>query len=185
MPADAPSRSTLKLAEALATLVPAAERTARLKPGMRAVDLGAAPGGWTYQLVSHGLKVIAVDNGPLKGSMAIHPDVTHLREDGFRYKPRQPVDWLVCDMVEQPHRIARLMAQWLAAGHARQAIFNLKLPMKRRMQAVRECFALIDEALRTAGMAYRLDARQLYHDREEITVYLRRAENPTRRGRRR
>ncbi|MFC4161131.1 23S rRNA (cytidine(2498)-2'-O)-methyltransferase RlmM [Chitinimonas lacunae] len=174
MPVEAPSRSTLKLAEAFLVLVPEQELTQRLKPGMRAVDLGAAPGGWTYQLVTRGLKVIAVDNGPMKGSMAGHPQVEHQRQDGFRYKPRRPVDWVVCDMVEQPHRVAALMAQWLAEGHANQALFNLKLPMKKRSEAVADAFELIDDKLSAAGIRYTISARQLYHDREEVTVYLRR-----------
>ena len=50
-PRSAPSRSTLKLEEALLVLLDEDERERWLKPGMRAVDLGASPGGWTWQLV--------------------------------------------------------------------------------------------------------------------------------------
>lgn len=45
---EAPSRSALKLDEALLTLLTPEEREALVKPGMRAADLGAAPGGWTW-----------------------------------------------------------------------------------------------------------------------------------------
>ncbi|GLS03206.1 ribosomal RNA large subunit methyltransferase M [Chitiniphilus shinanonensis] len=170
MPSEAPSRSTLKLAEAFMTLVPDADD--RLKPGMVGVDLGAAPGGWTYQLVARGLKVFAIDNGPMKGNMAIHPHVKHLREDGFRFRPQHPVDWLVCDMVEQPVRIAKLIADWFVQGQTRHAVFNLKLPMKKRWLEIERCFGLIEGALDEAGLRYTLCAKQLYHDREEITCYL-------------
>ncbi|KAF0814251.1 Ribosomal RNA large subunit methyltransferase M [Andreprevotia sp. IGB-42] len=170
MPSVAPSRSTLKLAEAFMVLIPDIDQ--RLKAGMVGVDLGAAPGGWTYQLVSRGLKVFAIDNGPMKGDMAIHPHVKHLREDGFKYRPQHPVDWLVCDMVEQPMRIAELMARWFASGMTRHAVFNLKLPMKKRWQEIERCFDLIDSTLEDAGIKYTLVAKQLYHDREEITCYL-------------
>ncbi|WP_043648873.1 23S rRNA (cytidine(2498)-2'-O)-methyltransferase RlmM [Chitinilyticum litopenaei] len=171
MPTEAPSRSTLKLLEAFITLVDEPER--RLKAGMTGVDLGAAPGGWTYQLVHRGLKVYAIDNGPMKGSMDGHPQVKHVREDGFRWKPKHAVDWLVCDMVEQPVRIASLIAQWLASGTARQTVFNLKLPMKKRHAEVARCLEVITDALDDAGLRYRLRARHLYHDREEITCYIR------------
>ena len=50
---DAPSRSALKLEEALLVLLDAGERARLLKPGMRAADLGAAPGGWTWVLLRH------------------------------------------------------------------------------------------------------------------------------------
>ena len=175
MPGGAPSRSTLKLAEALQTFLGEQEATL-LRPGLRAVDLGAAPGGWTWQLAQRGLRVTAIDNGPLKGAVARDPLVTHLREDGLRWRPRRPVDWLVCDIVEQPIRIAELVAHWLAEGFARSAIFNLKLPMKKRYDEVRRCEQRIGEILDRAGVRHSLRIRQLYHDREEVTAYLARVD---------
>ena len=122
--------------------------------------------------VQHGLKVTAVDNGPLKGAAAQHPAIKHLRQDGFRYRPSRPVDWLVCDMVEQPAKVAALIAEWIAAGLTRRAIFNLKLPMKKRVEALENALATIRTVLDAKGMRYRLQAKQLYHDREEVTVFL-------------
>jgi 23S rRNA (cytidine2498-2'-O)-methyltransferase len=170
MPAGAPSRSTLKLVEALHTFL--GERELELMhAGMRAVDLGAAPGGWTWQLAHRGLRVTAVDNGPLKGDIANDPLVTHLREDGLRYLPRRPVDWMVCDIVDQPSRIASLVARWIGEGHARRAIFNLKLPMKRRYDEMLRCESMIRETLTRTRVKHTLALRQLYHDREEISGY--------------
>jgi 23S rRNA (cytidine2498-2'-O)-methyltransferase len=172
MPHAAPSRSCLKLAEAFEVFLDREEQSQWLKPGMTAVDLGAAPGGWTWQLVQRGLKVIAVDNGPLKGLAAEHPSIKHLRQDGFRYRPPRPVDWVVCDMVEQPQRVAALMAEWIASGMSNRAIFNLKLPMKKRVTALADALAIVRGVLDAKGLRYRLQARQLYHDREEVTVLL-------------
>ncbi len=172
-PSAAPSRSTLKLEEALLTLLDADERERWLKPGMSAVDLGAAPGGWTWQLVRRSINVTAVDNGPMDQSLIDSGLVTHLREDGFRYKPPNPVDWLVCDMVEQPRKVAARMAEWLAGGWCRHAIFNLKLPMKKRYDEVCLCRDLIEAAMAEAGKRVEWRARHLYHDREEITVFVR------------
>ncbi|MBI4808166.1 MAG: 23S rRNA (cytidine(2498)-2'-O)-methyltransferase RlmM [Nitrosomonadales bacterium] len=172
MVSDAPSRSYLKLAEAFEVFLDKKEQALWLKPGMTAVDLGAAPGGWTWQLVQRGLKVIAVDNGPLKGAAAGHPNIKHLRQDGFRFRPQRPVDWLVCDMVEQPQRVATLMTEWFIGGMTQRAIFNLKLPMKKRVAALQEALDSIRTALNNKGVRYQLEARQLYHDREEVTIYL-------------
>jgi len=171
-PSGAPSRSTLKLDEALLTFLSAEERERRLRPGMHAVDLGAAPGGWTWQLVQRHLRVVAVDNGPMDQALMDSGVVEHRREDGFRYRPIKPVDWMVCDMVEQPARIARLVADWLAQGWCRDCIFNLKLPMKKRYPEVQHCAALIEERLARTGLRYTLRFKQLYHDREEVTGYL-------------
>ena len=172
MVSDAPSRSYLKLAEAFEVFLDKTEQTQWLKPGMTAVDLGAAPGGWTWQLVQRGLKVIAVDNGPLKGAAAGHPSIRHLRQDGFRFRPQRPVDWLVCDMVEQPQRVAALMTEWFVGGLTQRAIFNLKLPMKKRVAALNEALNSIRTALNAKGIRHELRAKQLYHDREEVTVFL-------------
>lgn len=169
-PPTAPSRSTLKLDEALQVLLDPGERERWLKPGMRAVDLGASPGGWTWQLVARSLRVTAVDNGPIDAALLASGLVDHLRADGFRYRPPKPLDWLVCDMVEQPRRVAELMAQWLAQGWCRYVIFNLKLPMKKRYDEVQLCLAILRDAV---DGRVELRARQLYHDREEITVFAR------------
>jgi 23S rRNA (cytidine2498-2'-O)-methyltransferase len=170
MPNEAPSRSTLKLAEAIQVFLgDAADRA--LQPDMRAVDLGAAPGGWTWQLISRGVRVAAVDNGALKGDLVDNAMVKHMRMDGFKYQPTVPVDWMVCDMVESPSRIATLVAKWLTARWARYVIFNLKLPMKKRQEEVARCRDIIESACEKAGLPLILQLKQLYHDREEVTGY--------------
>lgn len=177
MPHDAPSRSYLKLAEAFEVFLTHEQQQKWLRDGMHAVDLGAAPGGWTWQLVQRGLKVVAIDNGPLKGLAAEHPHIKHLRQDGFRYRPKKPVDWLVCDMVEQPQRVAALIAEWVASGATTRAIFNLKLPMKKRVAALTDALDIVRDVLDAKRMKYKLQARQLYHDREEVTVFLAKAKH--------
>lgn len=168
-PSSAPSRSTLKLEEAFLILLGEGERERALRPGMSAVDLGASPGGWTWQLVRRSIRVTAVDNGPMDEALLASGLVDHRREDGFRYQPPRPVDWLVCDMVEQPRRVAARIGDWLAAGWCRHAMFNLKLPMKKRHDEVVLCRERVAEAVQGRRLEWR--ARQLYHDREEVTVY--------------
>jgi 23S rRNA (cytidine2498-2'-O)-methyltransferase len=165
---DAPSRSALKLEEALLTLLDDGERKRLLRDGMRGADLGAAPGGWTWVLVRNGLHVTSVDNGPLRPHLLDSGKVEHLRADGFHWQPKAPLDWMVCDMVEQPRRVAERMATWVREGWCRHTIFNLKLPMKKRWDETRLCLELFSAQ---AGRPLTVRARQLYHDREEITVF--------------
>lgn len=165
--ADAPSRSALKLEEALLTLLSTDERERMLRPGMRAADLGAAPGGWTWVLARNGLHVTSIDNGPLRPHLFETGRVEHHRADGFRWQPAQALDWMVCDMVEQPIRVAARMAEWFANGWCQHAIFNLKLPMKKRWLETQRCLELFQQQADALQM---LRAKQLYHDREEITV---------------
>lgn len=173
-PFDAPSRSTLKLEEAILTFIPRKEEEKRLNDSMVGVDLGACPGGWTYQLVKRGLFVYAVDHGKMAESLHETGRIEHCAEDGFKFQPpkRKKIDWLVCDMVEQPSRITNLIGKWLVNGWCRETIFNLKLPMKKRYQEVVQCLSNLAEILNQKGLTFKIQAKHLYHDREEITVHV-------------
>jgi len=168
-PKEAPSRSTLKLEEAFKTMLNEKEQTHYLKNGMTAVDLGACPGGWTWQLVNRGIRVNAIDNGAMDKKLMDTGLVKEIKADGFKYLPEKTVDWLVCDMVERPMHIARLMTRWLTGGHCRYAAFNLKLPMKKRYDMVMECKEHICNELDQLDYSYKISIKHLYHDREEVT----------------
>ena len=190
-PSKAPSRSTLKLDEALLTFFSAEELASRMESGMRSVDLGACPGGWTYQLVRRGLFVVAVDNGAMDAELMETGQVKHYQEDGFSFDPKRkpvawinrsfsnghrihwpenpPCDWMVCDMADKPRRVVHMLVDWFLQGNTRNAIVNLKLPMKSRWEEVQTCLKILKEEL-PEGMV--IKAKHLYHDREEITVFV-------------
>ncbi len=174
-PSDAPSRSTLKLDEAFLLFIPENERDERVAPGMKAVDLGAAPGGWTYQLVKRDMFVSAVDNGPMDEALMETGQVKHFLEDGFKFVPKKHnITWLVCDMVENPGRVTELMAWWMIEEYCQEAIFNMKLPVKKRYEVVQHELESLKATLKEHHVRFELNAKQLFHDREEITVHLRR-----------
>lgn len=172
-PKNAPSRSSLKLDEAIQVLMSRKQQREALRLGNTGADLGAAPGGWTFQLVERGLQVTAVDNGTMDKKLMATDQVEHLKENAFTWLPKKPVNVLVCDMVEKPSLVADLMAKWLEGAHTQHAIFNLKLPMKKRFQEVADCIDLICDRLEDADLSYYWQAKHLYHDREEVTVYFR------------
>ncbi|WP_083608030.1 23S rRNA (cytidine(2498)-2'-O)-methyltransferase RlmM [Teredinibacter haidensis] len=173
LPKQAPSRATLKLEEAWHHFVPAKDWDKRLAPSMRAVDLGAAPGGWTWQLVRRSMFVDAVDNGPMAKELMESGQVTHHVLDGFVYQPYKPVDWLVCDIADKPSRVASMISRWACQRWFTEAVFNLKLPMKQRYQEVMKCRAAISDRLLEQDIPHQLRFKQLYHDREEVTGHLR------------
>ncbi|MNE67530.1 Ribosomal RNA large subunit methyltransferase M [compost metagenome] len=100
--------------------------------------------------------------------------VQHLMADGFTYKPKQIVDWMVCDIVEKPARSAALLETWLGEGLCREAVVNLKLPMKQRYAEVRRLLERIEEGFKARKVKVSIGCKQLYHDREEVTCHLRR-----------
>jgi 23S rRNA (cytidine2498-2'-O)-methyltransferase len=160
----APSRSYLKVEEAYIVLgrEPQADETV--------VDLGAAPGGWSFSAAKRGAKVIAVDNGPLKGGALNHPLIEHRLEDAFKFTPPegQVFDWLFCDLVEEPHHVLQnIVTPWLERGWCRRFVINLKFGHVDSLALLREIRA---SGSPFARHAIRLHVRHLYHDREEFTV---------------
>jgi 23S rRNA (cytidine2498-2'-O)-methyltransferase len=153
----APSRSYLKVEEACLVLGGAPG------PGERVIDLGAAPGGWSYSAAKRGARVTAVDNGPLKGGAAGHPCIVHLAEDAFKFQPPATADWLFCDLLDEPRKVLGLLRCWIGAGWCRRFVVNLKFGRV-------DPLPLLREARELAPLCRLLRVRHLYHDREELTL---------------
>ncbi len=117
----APSRAFAKLVEAEQRLGRAIGR------GDRCVDLGAAPGSWTYVAVERGAQVVAVDRSALRADLMEHARVRFHAGDAFRFVPEGPVDWLLCDVIAEPERTAALVLNWVRSGWCRQWVVTLKL----------------------------------------------------------
>jgi 23S rRNA (cytidine2498-2'-O)-methyltransferase len=157
---ESPSRAAMKLEEALDGMPFEPAR------GEVCVDLGAAPGGWTQRLVARGARVIAVDPARLMPELAANPRVRHMQESAFAFAPEEPADWLFCDMAWRPLEVAQLLAKWGRRGWASHLVANIKLPMKDKNPLLLR----VRHTLTEDGGWKGLTMRQLYHDRDEVTV---------------
>ena len=165
----APSRSYLKIEEVFERMGEAPA------PGQRVVDLGAAPGGWSYAFLKRGCRVLAVDNGPLKlqdlGTAG--GSLTHLRENGITFTPPPawlPLDWMVSDMLIPPGQTLGMIRKWMEHIWMRRFVFNVKLPQQQPYPVLKPIEAFLHSQ---SGIKFQI--RQLYHDRREVTVFGRRA----------
>lgn len=161
---DSPSRSYLKICEAAARLPhpPASGETA--------VDLGAAPGGWTHYLLKQGCRVTAVDKGAVRIKNPDRlPGVLEVPQtDGMTFAPRDgdgPFDWLCCDMLRPPSQTLELLLNWIDRKWTRNFIVIFKLPQNNPVGFVEE----LRESLNARGLEF-YSIKQLYHNREEITA---------------
>lgn len=161
----APARSYLKIEEVFERMgeVPA--------PGQRVVDLGAAPGGWSYAFLKRGCRVLAVDNGPLKlqNLDGAGGSLTHLRENGISFTPPpawRPLDWMVSDMLIPPGQTLGMFRKWMEHAWMRRFVFNVKLPQQHPYPALKPI-----EAFLQSQSGIKFNIRQLYHDRREVTVF--------------
>ena len=149
-----PSRAYLKLWEALTRI------GRHPQPGETCLDLGAAPGGWSWAIARLGARVVAVDKAPLDPAIAAMPGVSCRRESAFGLDPRQevPVDWLFSDIICYPARLLGLVRRWMEAGATRNVVCTLKFQGETDHAAAAE-FAAIPGAQVFHG----------FHNKHELT----------------
>ncbi len=119
---DPPNRAYLKLWE-LFTLLPV-----RPRPGDLCVELGSAPGGWTWVLANLGARVFSIDKAPLDPRVAALPGVHHCLGSGFALDPRHvgAADWFFSDMICYPERLYECVRRWMDHGLCRNYVCTLK-----------------------------------------------------------
>jgi 23S rRNA (cytidine2498-2'-O)-methyltransferase len=163
MDPGAPSRSYLKIEESFHVLGD------EPKDGESVVDLGAAPGGWSLSALKRGARVLAIDNGPLREPVSSHPHMRHLKADALKYvhSHAAPADWLFCDVLEDPELILKVLGQWLSRGWCRNFVANLKVGQCDPVAVLKR---IRDPRAGLVPYCQVLLVRQLYHDREEITI---------------
>lgn len=124
-----PSRAYLKLWEACTRIGiwPA--------PNETCLDLGAAPGGWTWALAQLGACVTAIDKAPLAPAVSAMPGVSWRDGSAFALMP-EPVDWLFSDVIAYPTRLLGLVQRWIAADAPKHIVCTVKLQSGRDADAV-------------------------------------------------
>ena len=155
------SRAEFKMLEALEAF------RIDLPAGGVALDLGAAPGGWTRVLRQKGQYVTAVDPADLHPRLAADRGVRHKKMTAEAYLTEGPdaFDFLVNDMRMDARASARLMNAFadFLYPHA-EALMTLKLG---------KTAAALDPACTILQERYNiLHTRQLFHNRNEVTIHL-------------
>jgi 23S rRNA (cytidine2498-2'-O)-methyltransferase len=113
-------------------------------------------------------RVIAVDPALLAPDLRSKRGLLHVKASAFDFAPSDRADWLFCDMAWRPLEVAALLARWGRRRWARMLVANLKLPMKRKAAMVARLRDLV-----ATGEWRDVRTRQLYHDREEVTLVAR------------
>lgn len=164
------SRAEFKLLEALETF------GVTLPTRGRALDLGAAPGGWTRLMLEAGLKVVAVDPAKLDPRLFRRPGLIHFRGYAERYleieepgKRPQLFDVITNDMRMDAREAARLLIEMRDKLHEDGFILStLKLPHATAsidpLRNLREAMSLLSRHFDLVR------AKQLFHNRQEVTV---------------
>lgn len=134
-----------------------------------ALDIGAAPGGWSSFLLERGLKVTAVDPAKMHESLLDHPNLRIVNKNAsdVKFKEAQ-FDLLVCDMSWSPKLMARMVTDLLySLASGGTAVVTVKLLTKKPMALIHEIMDIFEDSrMQIQG------AKQLFHNRDEITLYM-------------
>lgn len=134
-----------------------------------ALDIGAAPGGWTSFLLQRGIHVTAVDPAKMHESLVGHPQLKIMRKNAsaVRFRDNQ-FDLIVCDMSWSPKQMVKLVKDLLySLSPGGTAIITVKLMHKKPMALIKEVIASFEED--HMQLQY---AKQLFHNRDEITLHM-------------
>lgn len=158
------SRAEFKLLEAFESFNIPAEGI------YRALDLGAAPGGWTKALAGLGASVVAVDPNRLDATLYGNPRIKHYAMTAQRYlalKTGDIFDIIVDDMKIDPEKtIAIVKRCYNCLANGGYAVVTLKLEHGFSYKRILDC-------IKPASPYEIVGARQLFHNRSEITLMLR------------
>jgi 23S rRNA (cytidine2498-2'-O)-methyltransferase len=158
------SRAEFKLLEALELF------GLETPAGGLALDLGAAPGGWTRVLRTRSMRVVAVDPGDIDSRLAADPEVRHECQTAETYlrTAQERFDVILNDMRMDAIDSARTMVR---ASDLLQlggwAVMTLKLPKRSLAKTAAAAIEVLRRRYDVIG------ARQLFHNRNEVTVALR------------
>ena len=134
-----------------------------------ALDLGAAPGGWTRVLRTRSMRVVAVDPGDLDPRIAADPEVRYVGQTAEAYlrTSKERFDVILNDMRMDAIDSARIMVR--TSGLLKSggwAVMTLKLPKKGLSRSAKAAIEVLRKRYDVVG------ARQLFHNRNEVTVAL-------------
>lgn len=134
--------------------------------GGTALDIGAAPGGWTKVLVDYGFKVVSVDPRNLNPKLEKHPNVKHFKCRIEDLKFDKCFDIIVNDMNVDPDITSYVMNS-LASTLKEEgiAIVTLKLP-NHPEKRILEAKKILSEKYEV------LSIKSLFHNRREVTAFL-------------
>lgn len=133
-----------------------------------ALDLGAAPGGWTSVLLEHGLQVTAVDTGDMDDRLFKYPNFKFIKVNAAELELKNDsFDLMTSDISWNPKNTARLInnaSVYLKSGGT--AVITLKLMGDKVRKTIKEVLTIYKEVFEV------LAVKQLFHNREEVTLYL-------------
>ena len=150
-----PSRAYLKLYEILTLMQKCPQKNEVC------LELGAAPGSWTWLLAKYSKKVIACDRAPLDPMIIQgNPNIQFIQGDAFKLTPDTigSIDWLFSDIICYPEKLLTYLKLWIDQKACKNFVCTLKFQGEVD-------FAIVKEFEKIEGS----HVVHLYHNKHELT----------------
>lgn len=133
-----------------------------------ALDLGAAPGGWTSVLLEYDVAVTAVDTGDMDPRLNKHKKYTFIKANASEIElPEESFDMLTSDISWNAKNTAVMVnraSRFLKKdGYSVVTVKLMSTKVRRTIKEVKEIYQEIFDVKA---------AKQLFHNRDEITLLL-------------
>lgn len=151
-----PSRAYLKLWEILMKLpyVPSSNQTV--------MDLGCAPGGWTWVLSKFAKEVISIDKAQMSQNILKIGNVRFEEKSAYSINPKEylNVQWIFSDVISYPEKTLELIERWISDGYLGNMVFTIKFQGKTNFEVINKLKTIPHSRL-----------THLYHNKHELTWY--------------
>lgn len=149
-----PNRAYLKLWEVFAT------QNFKIKPDDCAIEIGAAPGGWSWVLSQYFKKVYTFDRADLAPQVKKIKNINHIIGDAFKIDPDEYSDctWFFSDLICTPEKILETIEFWLGKSRVKNFVCTIKFKGDTP-------FEVIDKLLKIPDS----NIVRLYHNKNEVT----------------
>jgi len=149
-----PNRAYLKLWEVFTT------QQLKIKQDDCALEIGAAPGGWSWVLSQYFKKVYTFDRADLAPQVKKIKNITHVQGDAFKISPDdfKDVTWFFSDLICTPEKIHETIEFWLAHSRVRNFVCTIKFKGDTPFEVIDKLLKIPDSKI-----------VRLYHNKNEVT----------------
>jgi 23S rRNA (cytidine2498-2'-O)-methyltransferase len=149
-----PNRAYLKLWEIFCT------QELKIKPTDCAIEIGAAPGGWSWVLSQYFKKVYTFDRADLAPQIKKISNIEHHIGDAFKIDPEKFEDctWFFSDLICTPEKIYETTQFWLAHSRVKNFICTIKFKGGCDFEAIDKFLKIPDSKI-----------VRLYQNKNEVT----------------
>lgn len=130
-----------------------------------ALDIGAAPGGFSKELSLHNVRVTALDPAELDSSLLLDSHITHIKKRAEEFAPSSQYDLFVNDMNMHPKDSARILlslSSFLKNGG--YCVMTVKCPSKNVFYYIEEVQKILEPSF------HNFVFQHLPHNRMEIMM---------------